>query len=102
MALMICYDENLAWNNSRRHGYNSGEMDATIVTTHMMLQAWELGIGSCWVGMFDDRELSQAFDLPENIKPVALMPLGYPADDCSPNENMHCISRPKEETIAYF
>lgn len=102
MALMICYDENLAWHNSRRPGYDSGEMDASIVTTHMMLQAWELGIGSCWVGMFDDKELSEAFNLPENIKPAILLPMGYPADDCGPNEAMHCVSRPKEETIVYL
>lgn len=99
-VLLVCYDEDAAWHSSQREGYISGEMDASIVTTHMMLQAWELGIGSCWVGLFNDKEVSEAFALPANIKPVALMPLGYA--DCGPNENMHCVPRPKDETIAYL
>ena len=41
-----------------------GEVDASIVTTHMMLQAWELGIGSCWIGSFNPKEVSEAFDIP--------------------------------------
>ena len=101
-VLLVCYDESVAWHNSRRPGYDSGEMDASIVTTHMMLQAAELGIGSCWVGVFDDKEVSAAFGLPENIKPAALMPMGYPAEDSSPREEMHCVPRAKDETISYI
>ena len=99
-VLLVCYDEERAWHSDSRVGYVSGEMDASIVTTHMMLQAAELGIGSCWVGLFNDKEVSAAFSLPANIKPVALMPIGYA--ECGPNENMHCVSRPEEETIAYL
>lgn len=100
--LLVCYDEERAWHSNTRPGYISGEMDASIVTTHMMLQAWELGIGSCWVGLFNDKEVSQAFNLPENIKPVILMPIGYPAEDCTPREGMHLSPRPEDETIAYL
>ena len=100
--LLVCYDEDAAWHSNTRPGYISGEMDASIVTTHMMLQAWELGIGSCWVGLFNDKEVSEAFALPANIKPVALMPIGYPAEDAAPRENMHLCPRSKEETIAYL
>ena len=102
LVLLVCYDEDAAWHSSQREGYISGEMDASIVTTHMMLQAWELGIGSCWVGLFNDREVAEAFGLPANIHPVALMPMGYPAEDCMPNEAMHGVSRPREETIAFL
>ena len=101
-VLLVCYDEEIAWHSNTRVGYISGEMDASIVTTHMMLRAWELGIGSCWVGLFNDKEVSAAFSLPENIKPVALMPLGYPTEDCVPREGMHLCPRPVEETIAYL
>ena len=99
-VLLVCYDEERAWHSDSRVGYISGEMDASIVTTHMMLQAAELGIGSCWVGLFNDKEVSAAFNLPANIKPVALMPMGYA--DCGPNENLHLCPRPEEETIAYL
>ena len=101
-VLLICYDESAVWYNSRRPGYNSGEMDATIVCTHMMFAAWELGVGSCWVGVFDDKEVSATFELPENIKPVALLPIGYPAKDAVPNEKLHNSFRPQEETVIFL
>lgn len=100
-ALLVCYDENAAWHNEQRPGYDSGEADATIVCTHMMLRAWELGIGSCWVGMFDDIEVSKAFELPENIKPAAFLPIGYLVDN-SRASKLHDALRPEAETVAYL
>ena len=44
---LLCYDENLAWQNPLTKGYNSGETDVSIVCTHMMLEAHNLGLGSC-------------------------------------------------------
>ena len=66
------------------HGYNTGEMDVSIICTHMMPEAWELGIGSVWVRGFDARQVAKAFDLPEHIKPICLLPIGYPTKlkDC--------------------
>jgi len=52
MALLICYDKDVSWKRSY-DGKDSGEIDASIVSTQMMLQATELGLGSTWVGHFD-------------------------------------------------
>ncbi len=57
VIFVICYDETLSWKNRLMPGYQSGETDAAIVCTHMMLEAWELGIGSCWVGMFNSDQV---------------------------------------------
>lgn len=84
VVLLICYDADTVWKNSRRPGYDTGEVDASIVGTHMMLEAWEQGIGSCWVGVFNDQDIIKAFELPENIKPVALLPIGYAAEGSEP------------------
>jgi nitroreductase len=96
-VLLVCYDETRAWHNAQRPGYTSGEVDASIVTTHMMLAAWELGVGSVWVGHFNDEAVSAAFGLPAHIKPVAFLPLGYAA--IGPKESQHNSYRPREETI---
>lgn len=80
MALLVCYNEEEAWHSPFNEEYISGEMDASIILTHMMLEAWEQGIGSCWVGLFDHNEAAKVFELPPEIKPVAVMPLGYAAD----------------------
>lgn len=45
---------------------------------NMMLAAYALGLGSCWVGAFDEEEVKFILELPENIRPLAIIPIGYP------------------------
>jgi nitroreductase len=84
VILVVCYDRNRDWKNKLMPGYESGETDAAIVCTHMMLQAFELGIGSCWVGYFNANAVSGVLGLPENLTVSALLPMGYPAEDAAP------------------
>ena len=62
----------------------TGDIDASILTDHMMLQATELGLGTVWVCYFDPDVLRQEFDLPANLEPVNILVVGYsnekPAD----------------------
>ncbi|MBR1396452.1 MAG: nitroreductase family protein [Selenomonadaceae bacterium] len=97
MVFLICADENRTWKSKMEPGYSTGEMDATIVTTHMMLEAWELGIGSVWVRLFDSRKVANAFNLQENIKPICLLPIGYAAENCVPYAPWHNVYRPIED-----
>ena len=56
-----------------------------IAIEHLVLMAAALGLGTCWVGGFDDAsEFSRLFDLADNIVPVAVVPVGYPAGDIPP------------------
>jgi len=50
----------------------------------MILAAHDLGLGTCWVMYFDPAKTSELFALLENIVPVAMLPIGYPADDAVP------------------
>ena len=84
VILVVCYDRERDWKNKLLPGYESGETDAAIVCTHMMLQAFELGIGSCWVGYFNPQVVAETLGLPENITVSALLPMGYPAEDATP------------------
>jgi len=84
VILVVCYDRTRNWKNKLMPGYESGETDAAIVCTHMMLEAAELGIGSCWVGYFNADRVSEVLGLPENVTVSALLPMGYPADDAKP------------------
>lgn len=52
-----------------------------IAIEHMVLQAVELGLGTCWVRWFDDDKVKEALEIPKNIEIIALLPLGYPAED---------------------
>ena len=84
VILVIGYDKERDWKNRRMPGYSSGETDAAIVCTHMMLAAWEQGIGSCWVGAFSADAIEDALALPENVRVTAMLPLGYAAEDAVP------------------
>lgn len=97
--LVVCYDKERSWKNKRMPGYQSGETDAAIVCTHMMLEAWELGVGSCWVGMFSSDEVKAALDLPENLIVSALLPIGYPTADALPLD-LHSKYRELDDTVA--
>lgn len=97
VVLLICIDENLVWKHPKEHGYRTDEMDASIVCTHMMLEAWELGIGSVWVRAFDSRQVAKAFGLPKNIKPICLLPIGYPSAESKPYAPWHNTFRSIEE-----
>lgn len=97
LVFLICSDERLTWKSHTERGYSSGEMDCSIVCTHMMLEAWELGLGSVWVRLFDVQEVAKAFDLPSYIKPICLLPVGYASEDSVPYAPWHDVYRPIEE-----
>ncbi len=97
-AFIFCYNDNTV---CKRGDGNYGEIDVTIVLTHMMLEAANLGIGTCAVGMFDPAELSAAFNLPANLHPILIMPFGYASENAAPSPR-HTEYRPLEETVAYL
>jgi nitroreductase len=55
-------------------------IDVAIALDHITLAAVELGLGTCWIGAFDENEVKQILSVPAEIRVVALMPLGYPSD----------------------
>ncbi|GAB6098635.1 nitroreductase family protein [Halanaerocella petrolearia] len=52
-----------------------------IAIENMILQATELGLGSCWVMMFNDQKVTDLLNLDDNLEPVSLVPVGYPDQD---------------------
>ena len=98
VVLIVTLDENADWKNPYESGYRAGIQDVSIVADHMMLAAWNIGVGSCWVNAFRPSDVKAAFNIPDNETPVLLMPLGYPADDCKP-AHLHAESKSKEEIV---
>ncbi|APQ96055.1 nitroreductase family protein [Clostridium botulinum] len=85
LALLVCYDSSVS---GKRHSDNveMGPVDASIVTTQMMLQAHALGLGTTWVGHFDADIIKKTFELPEYLVPVALLSIGYPNSNSVPHQ----------------
>jgi nitroreductase len=59
---------------------NSVDMDVTIALDHLTLAAAEAGLGTCWIGAFDEAAVKRILGVPAEAKVVALTPLGYPAE----------------------
>jgi nitroreductase len=55
-------------------------IDVAIALDHMTLVAVEVGLGTCWIGAFNDQRVKDILCIPEEIRVVGLMPIGYPAD----------------------
>ena len=68
-------------------GKNGAEVDAAIVGTHIMLEAAALGLATTWVGSFDPARLKELFPQTADWVPVALFPIGYPAEGPSANHS---------------
>jgi len=99
LAMIICFDRNISWKHPKTKK-EMGEVDASIVTTHMMLALSYLGLGSTWIAAFEADVVKSIFGLPENIEPVAILPIGYPSPDSMPNP-MHYQRLEPSKTIFY-
>ena len=84
-VIVVCTDHSVSWHR-RSDGKDHADIDAAIATEHLCLAAAEQGLGTCWVCNFDVRMCADTLHLPENISPVALIPLGYAADDDIPEK----------------
>ena len=82
LVMIVCYQVQDYGNSSS--GVEFAMVDASIVQTHIMLEATDLGLGSVWVGMFEAGLVREKFNIPENYKVVGLLPIGYAADDSEP------------------
>lgn len=96
-VLMVCSNTDICWSSEDKL-YSSAEMDASIVCTHMMLEAKDLGIDSCWVLRFDRILAKELFNLPKNIEPFCLLPIGYSEENCEPNDR-HFDRKQLQDTV---
>ena len=84
-AFLVCYDKGVCWTRSFDQK-TSGEIDSSIVTTHMMMEATDLGLGSIWVMYWNPETMKIEFELPEDYEPVALLIVGYAEENVEPHK----------------
>jgi len=99
LTFIVSADNRFEWKRPF-DGKVSGNIDASIVGTHMMLEAADLGIGSTWVMFFDPDVVKNEFSLPEYLEPIALFPMGYPSDSAAPSDR-HGKYRAYDELVSF-
>lgn len=79
LAVVVCADTNTAWVRPF-DGASMADIDSSIAADHMMLCAQDLGLSTCWITYFDPTILKEQFHIPDNLKPVNILAIGYGAD----------------------
>ena len=97
VVLIVCGDVEKAYVKDDTPMY---VMDASIVNTHMMLEATNIGVDNIWIEYFDTDKLINEFELPSNLKPVCLLPIGYKAKLCPPSP-LHKIRKSIDKLVEY-
>jgi nitroreductase len=99
LALVFCtHPTRSEWRYHQRGARLYTIQDATIACTFAMLAATELGLGSVWVGAFDDQAVLGVLGNPEGLLPIVILPIGYSSTDPSPtprrslSEMVHAVS----------
>lgn len=100
LAIIVCADHNKAWVRPFDNK-QTGDIDASILTDHMMLQATELGLGSVWVCYFKPDVICKEFNLPANLEPVNILVIGYSAEKALSSARHQQTRIPVNKLVSY-
>lgn len=100
LVLLVCWDKNACWHHPQS-GESSGSTDATIVATHMMLEAASIGLGTVWISYFDKDKARRLLNLPDSWEINNMIYIGYPAADFVPNPKMSGKRHPLSHSVWY-
>lgn len=96
LCIVACGNHDESWR--RKDGKDYCDIDISIAVTHLILAATEKDLGTCWVCNFDKELCINILNLPENIEPIVLIPIGYPTNPAI-FENNEKKRKSKEEII---
>ena len=95
IVIAVCAISSQAWVRESDR-FNARLIDAAIVADHLILEAANLGLGTCWVAAFDVDAARNVLCLPAEAEPVIFTPLGYPADVPVPK-----VRKPLTDLVRY-
>lgn len=95
LVIAVCAISSLAWVRESDR-FNARLIDAAIVADHIILEATNHGLGTCWVAAFNMEAARTVLQLSDEAEPVIFTPLGYPADQ--PRSK---IRKPLDELVRY-
>lgn len=84
LAVVACCDLRIEGHYGRRGRDLYTIQDVAASIQNLMLVAYEMGLGSVWVGAFDEKKAARVLDTPDHLRPVAIIPVGHPAESPSP------------------
>ncbi len=100
LIFIICADTSETWVRPF-DGKKLTDIDASIVTDHMMLEAASLGLGSVWICRFEPEILRKEFDIPKEFEPVNILAVGYAEGDPSSPDRHAAARKPLSGTVFF-
>lgn len=99
-AILVCADTTQAWTRKYDDKVIT-DIDASIITDHMMLAAESLGLNTLWICMFKPEIVREEFHLPANFEPVNILLVGYGEGIPGSPERHDLLRKPLEETVFF-
>ena len=100
VVIVVCADEKLAEQNYGTRGKTLYCLqDTAAAVQNILLTAYSLGLGSCWIGAFKEESARKAINAPKEMRPVALIPIGYPDEAPSPRNRRPVSGMIHKETF---
>jgi nitroreductase len=100
LVIIACVDHASTWKRPFDKK-DFADIDVTIVTDHMMLEAADLGLDSVWIGYFDQVGLKKEFNLPDTVEPVNILAIGYAAEQAASPDRHYKARKPLDHTVFY-
>lgn len=100
LAIIVCCEHEKAWTRpfDRKQ---TVDIDASILTDHMMIEATELGLGSVWICYFKPDVIQKEFNLPDTLEPVNILAVGY-SDESPADPERHATQRVPLSDLVYY
>ena len=100
LAIIVCCEHQKAWTRPFDKK-QTVDIDASILTDHMMIEATELGLGSVWICYFKSDVIQKEFNLPDTLEPINILAVGY-SDESPADPERHATQRiPLSDLVCY-
>lgn len=100
LAIIVCADKGAAWVRPEDEKQTT-DIDASIVTDHMMLAATDLGLATLWVGYFNPTILKKEFKIPYQYEPINILAVGYDAGEGQSSDRHNKTRKPLSHTVTF-
>lgn len=97
LVIVGCTDDKIIQRYGERGENIYSICDVSVSIQNLMLLAHSEGLGTCWVGAFDEKEVIKILNLPDNLRPIVVVPVGYHAEKPEAPPRV-----PKENAIEFF
>ncbi len=97
LVVVACADEEIEWKYGERGKNLYSICDVAMSIQNMMLLAQNEGLGTCPVGAFEEDKIREILNLPSNLRPILIVPVGYPAQKPTPPQRIS-----KEKAIEFI